>query len=368
LRLLLATHGNANFLTELRDHWRRHSDVEVQLLDLAVDPEGAALTAPGYVERVAAAALGGAGPWPDRVERFWRGHLDRADAVFVDWCAAAAALVTLVDPGRTRVIVRAHSYELLGLWPHLVGFGRVDDVVFVSDPVRALAAATVPALRGPHPPRTWVVPNVMNLHRFAAPKPDAARFTVAVVGVGAVAKDPLWAVEVLRRLRAHDERYRLLLVGRGLDPATSPAARRYRARLRAALGPLEAAGVVRRTGHTRDVPRLLTGVGVVLSSSVRESFHCALVEGAASGAVPVVRDWPFLARYAGGARALFPPDWVVATPAEAVERILAATATPRSWRTAGAAAAAHALSTWDWSVTVPAFDELLFAPRPVTGA
>ena len=52
----------------------------------------------------------------------------------------------------------------------------------------------------------------------------------------------------------------------------------------------------------------------MLSSSVRESFHMGLVEAVASGALPVVRDWPF---FPGAARTLFPPDWVVDSPAEA---------------------------------------------------
>ena len=45
-----------------------------------------------------------------------------------------------------------------------------------------------------------------------------------------------------------------------------------------------------------------------------------LVEGAASGAVPVVRDWPIFAPLEG-TRELFPADWVVGSVEEAVERI-----------------------------------------------
>jgi hypothetical protein len=98
---------------------------------------------------------------------------------------------------------------------------------------------------------------------------------------------------------------------------------------------------------------------VIISSSVRESFHVALVEGAASGAVPVVRDWPFFARRAASARSLFPRDWVVATPEEAARRILESTTTEPDWLVAGKAASDHALATWDWTVTRHQFDRLL---------
>jgi hypothetical protein len=107
------------------------------------------------------------------------------------------------------------------------------------------------------------------------------------------------------------------------------------------------------------VPGALTEVGVILSTSVRESFHLGLVEGAASGAVPVVRDWPFFQGHPAGAGSIFPSDWIVSTPAEAADRIIAQTATEETWRKAGEQASEHALMTWDWSVTQEQYDRLL---------
>jgi glycosyltransferase involved in cell wall biosynthesis len=107
------------------------------------------------------------------------------------------------------------------------------------------------------------------------------------------------------------------------------------------------------------VPAALSEVGVILSTSVRESFHLGLIEGAASGAVPVVRDWPFFAGRAHSARSIFPADWIIDTPAQAAERILTCTADEQTWRKTGEAAAAHAVATWDWSVTQTEYDRLL---------
>ncbi|HEX6873508.1 MAG TPA: glycosyltransferase, partial [Micromonosporaceae bacterium] len=195
---------------------------------------------------------------------------------------------------------------------------------------------------------------------------DQARFNLGLVGISAVAKDPRWAMQVLRLLREHDPRYRLLLIGSDVDPKPSAAAKRYHEKYERDLAELEPSGAVRRLGHTSDVPQALTEVGVILSSSVRESFHCALVEGAASGAVPVVRDWPFFAGKAHSARTLFPADWVVDTPEEAAKRILTVTATADGWREEGQAAAEHAITNWDWSVTQRQFDELLLGDADAT--
>ncbi len=73
-------------------------------------------------------------------------------------------------------------------------------------------------------------------------------------------------------------------------------------------------------GHTDDVAAELRHIGVILSSSTRESFHVALAEGVASGALPVVRDWPLLSAY-GGPHGLWPDDWIVATPEDAARRV-----------------------------------------------
>jgi glycosyltransferase involved in cell wall biosynthesis len=198
----------------------------------------------------------------------------------------------------------------------------------------------------------------MDLGRFRLAKQPSARHTLALVGWSAVAKDPTWALEVLCRLRSHDDRYRLLLVGSPLDPAPSRAATAARAAFDARLSADDVAGAVEQTGQVDDVPGVLARVGVVLSASVRESFHQAVAEGAASGAVPVVRNWPMYSAY-GGARAVFPADWVVDDVDGAVERILATSSDEQRWHAEGAAASAAAAERFDWGRVAPRYDALL---------
>ncbi|WP_305124010.1 glycosyltransferase [Streptomyces sp. ODS05-4] len=356
LRLLVATYANANFLQPIRDRYADHPGVEVRFLDLKEDDVLRPLAKGG--QRMMEYALGGQQAFGEQAEAALRPHLDWADTVFVDWCTNAAALFTSVDPGTTRIVVRLHSYEAFTFWPHLVDPSRVDDMVFVGDHLRDLVTEIVPGLGAPDGPRLHVIANAMDLERFQRAKTGAdARFTLGLVGVSAVAKDPRWALEVLRLLRERDERYRLVIIGNGLDRKASAAARAYDDALRGDLAALGDA--VESTGRTEDVPGELARVGVILSSSVRESFHCGLVEGAVSGALPVVRDWPFFAGRENGAGTLFPADWVVGSPKEAAERILAGTATEDVWRETADAAAKHALSTWDWPVISRQFDRLL---------
>ncbi|MFI2782849.1 hypothetical protein [Streptomyces sp. ALB3] len=360
MRLLFAHSANDNFLPVILDHYRKHPEVEVRVLNTATDPATAPL-AKG-LGRMIACGIGIRSAYAEQTEEALRPHLDWADVVFVDWCTAAAAFLTLVDPGTTRIVVRLHSFEAFSYWPHLVDFSRVDDLVFVSEHLRDLAVATLPRLREPGAPAVHVVDNAVDLARFPLPKKPDARFTLGLVGVGQVAKDPRWALEVLRILREQDDRYRLRLIGGPMDPAVSPAVGRYHRAFAAEVAPLVAADAVHLSGHTDDMPTELTEVGVVLSTSVRESWHQGLLEGAASGAVPVVRDWPFFADKAHGARSLFPGAWVVSTPAEAAERILGVNESEDAWLRAGHEASEQAVSAWDWGTVGPRLDALLTAP------
>jgi hypothetical protein len=352
-RLLIATRVNADFLSEIREHFGNSPRFDTTFVDFGTVHELDRFAK--SPEKIAFQTLARRPALAEVAEAAFRPHLDRSDVVLVEWCTALAALLTQVDPRDTRVVVRMHSYEAFTVWPHLIDFSRVDDMVFVSDHLRDLAVAAIPGLRGHNAPRVHVIPNAMDLQRFERPKADDARFTVGVVGASKMVKDPRWAIEVLRSLRRHDDRYRLLLIrGKLQDP--SPAARAYAEDLRRDLEELEPSGAVQVLGHTDDVPAALEAIGIVVSSSVRESFHMGLVEGAASGAVPVVRNWPF---FPGAAARLFPPDWVVDTPEQAAERILAVSQTTDGWRAASEAASRYVIDRWDWQVVQRDFDRLL---------
>ena len=350
LRLLFVYRNNANFLSAIRQRYEQHPGVEVRSLDTQSDERlKAASVQPQQFNEYLLGEPNGLGA---EVEAALRPHLDWADTVFVDWLAAPAGLLSLVDPGTTRVIVRLHSFEVFTPWPQVTDLSRVDDLVFVSDHLRDYTTPILPHLTGAT--RTWSIPNAIDLEGYAKPKPAASRFTLGLIGISAVAKDPRWAIDVLRRLRAEDDRYRLLLIGSDLRGDISGAARSYRKAFQRDLA--EMGDAVQLVGHTDDVAGALADVGVILSTSVRESFHVGLVEGAASHAVPVVRDWPF---FPGAARELFPAAWVVDSPEAAAARIRTATESESAWRKAGADAAAHVMTTWDWSVTAPGYDRLV---------
>ena len=158
----------------------------------------------------ARAREGIAPPVPDQA----RDALAWADQVLVDWCdeAAVAVASALPDDG-PELVVRLHSVESLSVPPHFVDWRRVDRLVVVSDHLAAVTRAVLP--------QTSDVPTVVLppyavpadvLDRSAAGDPESER-TIAVVGWAQPVKDPIWALDLLARLREVDPSWRLLLVG-----------------------------------------------------------------------------------------------------------------------------------------------------------
>ncbi|MGB3828842.1 MAG: glycosyltransferase, partial [Ornithinimicrobium sp.] len=146
-------------------------------------------------------------------------------------------------------------------------------------------------------------------------------------------------LDVLSDLLKHDRSWRLLLVGRQFAPFPSATGLNYQ---REFARRLEEDGLhehVEIRGFTTRLEELYEGVGFVLSCSRREGYGVAFAEGVASGAVPILRDWPIFASLDAAART-FSPEWVVQTPAEAAARIRGAS-TPKTWRAATDAAQAQ---------------------------
>jgi glycosyltransferase involved in cell wall biosynthesis len=147
------------------------------------------------------------------------------------------------------------------------------------------------------------------------------------------------------------------LIGRDFADSQTTSGALYRAQFRERIRRDDVRDGVVFVPFTDDLPEVLRDAGFVINASLRESFGVGLCEGAASAAVPVVRNWPVFAAY-GGARAVFPADWVVADVDEAVRRILEHSGDAVR-RTTGVAAGRHVVETFDWPVVAPTYRETL---------
>jgi glycosyltransferase involved in cell wall biosynthesis len=243
-----------------------------------------------------------------------------ADVVVCEWALANAVWYSeRLEPGK-RLVVRLHNQEVRqrgSVFPPKIAFDRVDAMVFVSDESRRRAVE----MFGWGDDRLVTIPNFVNVDVLARPKSDGAGRTLAMVGVLPRLKRLDRALDLVAGLRATDPSFRLLVKGHlPVDQpwlASRPGEVPYfdEQLRRIETDPVLAAGVTLDPFE----PRLATfyqDVGYVLSPSDLESFHYAVAEGAASGAVPIVWPWE-------GAELHYPADWIVKDGDEARDRILA---------------------------------------------
>lgn len=351
-----------------------HAPVVAALSEVAaVEVRGPRELAPFLAQRLpdpqvleALAVLRGTGPAQDDPDPWGARELDqqihqalalrmrRADVVFSDWADRLTVWASHKVPKDVRFVLRIHSLDALDPWFHLVSWPDVDQVLVVSEPLRMLVVRLLEVVGADVP--VAVVDNLAALAEVDRPKGPDARTTLGMIGWGRRVKDPLWALDLLAR----EPSWRLLLIGTDLGRGFSGRSVTYIDEVRRRLLDPAVGDRVEFVGWTKDVARHLQRVGVILSASRRESWHLGLVEGAASGAVPVVRDWPALAPL-GGPRAIFPQDWVVADLDEAEARVRAATE-PGAWEDVRRRAQAEAVRLFDPERVAQRYRELILGP------
>ena len=236
------------------------------------------------------------------------GAIAEADVVWLEWCWDHAVWATTsgVLAGRPCVL-RLHSIEALQTdFPARVDWRQVHRLVVVGGDIAALLASRFPAVAGSV--RIELVANGIDTARFAPGAPD--RFRIGWVGHVEPKKNPMLLLQIAHRLRQADARYTIHAAGAFTDLRTL----RY---LQHAVPALGLGDVVRFEGAVADMPGWYADKGVLVSTSMYESFGMAIGEAMAVGAFPVVHDFP-------GAADLWPPECLFLATDDAVALIRSA--------------------------------------------
>ena len=297
-------------------------------------------------------------------EDLWAGHsggdeiagrdaLAWAEVVLCEWCLGNAVWYSRNMRDDQRLVVRFHRMELETPFPGEVDLDRVDTMVFVARHV--LETACERFGWDPRDPRFAVIPNAVDLELFARPKLPGSEFNLGMVGFVPRVKRLDRAIRVLERLRAHDERYQLVVKGRGPWEyrwmAVRDDERRYyqqvfrrirRSRLLGSAVSFEPFGA--------DVDAYLQQIGWLISASEIEGHSVAVGEAMAAATVPVIIDRP-------GAAAQYEQCWVHDDPERAADWIIECARTGSFARHGGSAA--DFAGRWGWAEIWPRWVETL---------
>jgi glycosyltransferase involved in cell wall biosynthesis len=230
------------------------------------------------------------------------------DIVWLEWCWDHAVWATNSGALAGRpCILRLHSIEALQTnFPARVDWTQVHRLVLVGGDIADLLTSRFPAIAAAVP--MVQIANGIDLARFAAGAPD--RFRVGWVGHVEPKKNPALLLQIAYRLRQLDPRYTFHAAGAFTDLRTL----RYLQQQIPALG---LGGAVRFDGPVTDMPGWYADKGVLLSTSLYESFGMAIGEAMAVGAFPVVHGFP-------GAEQLWPAECLFAAIDDAVALIRSA--------------------------------------------
>jgi glycosyltransferase involved in cell wall biosynthesis len=276
-----------------------------------------------------------------------------ADTIHCEWCLGNAVWYSRNKRPGQRLVVRFHRMELDTSYPGEVDLEQVDAMVFVAGHV--LEQACERWGWDPGDARFVVVPNGIEPRPLRQPKLPGARFRLAAIGYVPHLKRLDRALDLLEALRAHDDRYLLLVKGREPWEYAWMAARGEERDFYEDLFQR-----VEKAPHLRDavsfepfgddISAFLRQAGWIVSASEVEGHSVALAEGMASGAVPAILDRP-------GAREQYEERWVHADSAAAAEAILAVQASGET--EAEAEGARRFAERWSWERLGPLWDGLL---------
>lgn len=218
--------------------------------------------------------------------------IEDSDVIVAEWLGRNAVEAVAHRSSDQPVIVRMHRFELYrNEWADL-DIDSVGMVITVGEEYRRRLLART----GWPPEKVMVIPNSVDVEALDLPKHNKAEFTIGLLGVASERKRLDLALDVFERVLERDDRYRLQI--KSAHPQSlkwvwdSPTERAFATLVDERLQASPLRDFVSWIEPGPDVAGWLQGIGYLLSTSDDESFHLSPAEGAASGAVPIVRDWP----------------------------------------------------------------------------
>lgn len=233
------------------------------------------------------------------------GAIAWADVVWLEWCWDHAVAITHSDALAGKpCVVRLHSIEALQTdFPAKVNWNRVSRLITVGEDITEVLFTNFPKLQNQIRPD--IIPNGIDMARFVPGQPDP--FRVAWVGHLEPKKNPMLMLQIAHRLAQRDSRFSFHVAGSFTDART----KRYLDELSDSLGLHD---IVSFDGNVANMPVWYSDKGVLLSTSMYESFGLNIGEAMATGAFPVVHAFP-------GAARLWPGECLYAGIDEAVDLI-----------------------------------------------
>lgn len=221
--------------------------------------------------------------------------LQWADIVWSEWWVHPTVWASRYLADNTKLITRCHAYEAFTYWPHFIDFDRVSKNIFVGEHIKDIARDSFENFNGFDERNNHLIRNYVDFSGFDTDKHPDARFTIGMVQWGDMNKDPLFALDVLQKLIRIEPRFRLVFAGRPFAKPKNKIEESYQSMFNEKAAQLSSH--IEFSGFVDDMNEWYKKIGYILNCSHRESQSVAVCEGAATGAIPIIKEWSMVDKY-----------------------------------------------------------------------
>lgn len=244
-----------------------------------------------------------------------RDLMEWSDISWFEWCTSLAEVGSKL-PKVCRNIVRLHRYEAHQGWGPKINWANVDTLITVGNrSVEELLCMQVPDLK--RLTRMVTIPNGINLGKIRFIRRRRGK-NIAFVGNFRMVKNPMFALQCMKKLHEIDGEYKLFIAGKSQDLDVE----QYFYHMRDALGLREA---VVFDGWQSDIGGWLGDKHYIALTSVIESQGMGVLEGMAMGLKGIIHNFP-------GADGIYPRELLFNTTEEFCDVIMSNNYSPGEYR------------------------------------
>jgi FkbM family methyltransferase len=222
--------------------------------------------------------------------------MEWADIVWFDWCDQLAIYGSKLDIAKEKkIIMRVHSYEAFTNNIFQVKWQNIDKTIFVAEHIKEYVLDQVKDLQED---KVVIIPNGVNINKFTF-KERQTGFNIAYVGLINFKKGPMLLLHSFKALYEQDNRYKLYIAGKFEEP-------RYVLYFNQMIKEMELENNVIYQGWQKDINTWLEDKNYIISTSVLESQHLAIMEAMTKGIKPLIHNFV-------GAKSIYPKKYIWST-------------------------------------------------------
>jgi len=230
--------------------------------------------------------------------------LDWCDVAWFEWCGKLAYHGSMM-PKVCKMVCRLHRFEAFTEAPKKVNWTKFDDLIFVAPYIRDFVRQQVPDID--NRVKTHVIHNGVNLGRFLFRKKTNG-FNIAFVAYLHPIKNLPLLLQCIKQLVKIDSRYQLHIAGSFGNPETELYFKHL-------VKELNLRDNINIYGWIDDINNWLKDKNYLISVSIIEGCPLNIVEAMATGAKPLIHNFP-------GADTLYPRKYLFNTIDECIQMVL----------------------------------------------